>query len=123
MISLSLASSFTEHVSRASKRTSELIPLCHPLALSHVAVELEPKTEPSKHHGKSFSIVCKVTVECEGKTGVEMEALTAVSVALLAVWDMLKAVAGKEMSIEGIRVTKKAGGKSGDFERKSGSNA
>lgn len=119
------------------KRTAELIPLCHPLALSHIAVSLHPEAareeragEPARAAGPAlpegsdaaqapmrYSIVCVATVTCEGKTGVEMEALTAVSVGLLTVWDMLKAVAGKEMVISDIAVIEKRGGKSGDFRR------
>jgi len=97
------------------KRTSDLIPLCHPLALSHVSVTLTPELP----NGRStlHSILCRATVSCEGKTGVEMEALTAVSVGLLTVWDMLKAVAGQDMKIMEIMVTHKAGGNSGDFTR------
>ncbi|TFY72408.1 hypothetical protein EVG20_g576 [Dentipellis fragilis] len=106
----------------ASKRTSDLIPLCHPLSLSHVSVTLTPEDHPEdarnpKTHGLCHSVLCKATVTCEGRTGVEMEALTAVSVGLLTVWDMLKAVAGKEMVISDIFVAHKAGGKSGDFIR------
>jgi molybdenum cofactor biosynthesis protein MoaC len=100
----------------AAKRTADLIPLCHPLALSHVAVTLTPEA-PSATHGHMPSVLCEATVSCEGKTGVEMEALTAVSVSLLTVWDMLKAVAGKEMVISDVIVSHKAGGKSGDFAR------
>lgn len=76
----------------ASKQTSALIPLCHPLPLTHVHVSfsLAPETR---------SVWCTATARCDGKTGVEMEALTAVSVGLLTVWDMLKAVAGKEMIV------------------------
>lgn len=65
----------------------------------------------------TYSIICEATVSCEGKTGVEMEALTAVSIGLLTVWDMLKAVAGKEMLIGEVFVHSKGGGKSGDFVR------
>jgi cyclic pyranopterin phosphate synthase len=102
-----------------SKKTADLIPLCHPLNLTNVAVTLTPEA-PKEHTGR-YSIVCCATVTSEGKTGVEMEALTAVSVGLLTVWDMLKAVAGKEMEIGGILVSHKAGGRSGDFHRKPGS--
>ncbi|KAH9920240.1 molybdenum cofactor biosynthesis prote [Epithele typhae] len=105
------------------KRTAELIPLCHPLALSHVAVGLHAEVRRrvggggcgDRAEGAGTSIVCRATVSCEGKTGVEMEALTAVSVGLLTVWDMLKAVAGREMVIRDVLVERKAGGKSGDF--------
>ena len=109
------------------KRTHELIPLCHPLQLSHVAVRLHPECadggavpagSPAGAGARArCSVRCEATVTCEGKTGVEMEALAAVSVGLLTVWDMLKAVAGREMVIGDITVTEKAGGKSGDFRR------
>jgi len=94
----------------ACKATSSLIPLCHPLPITHVQVVLSPNPE-------TLSVECLATVECEGKTGVEMEALTAVSVSLLTVWDMVKAVAGREMVISDIMVTNKSGGKSGDWSR------
>lgn len=100
-----------------AKRTSDLIPLCHPLALSHVAVILTPEIHIEDKNHESFSISCSATVSCEGKTGVEMEALMAVSVGTLTVWDMLKAVAGKDMIIGDIMVTRKEGGKTGDFIR------
>lgn len=101
-----------------AKRTSDLIPLCHPLALSHISVTLTPEvTGDDGGESSRYSILCNATVSCEGKTGVEMEALTAVSVGTLTVWDMLKAVAGKEMVIGDIKVTRKEGGKSGDFFR------
>lgn len=100
----------------AAKKTSDLIPLCHPLALSNVSVTLTPEPSPSHAEGRP-SIACQATVSCEGKTGVEMEALTAVSVGLLTVWDMLKAVAGKEMEMGKIYVSRKSGGQSGDFVR------
>jgi molybdenum cofactor biosynthesis protein MoaC len=107
-----------------SKKTSDLIPLCHPLPINNVTVDLIPEihdvelseTAASSTPGR-HSIVCRATVSTEGKTGVEMEALTAVSVGLLTVWDMLKAVAGKEMEIGGIYVSDKSGGRSGDFHR------
>lgn len=99
-----------------AKATSSLIPLCHPLALSKINVTLVPERTSDSAQSK-YSIVCTATVTCEGKTGVEMEALTAVSVGLLTVWDMLKAVAGKEMEIGGIKVAQKSGGKSSDFVR------
>ncbi|KAK0481548.1 hypothetical protein IW261DRAFT_1471260 [Armillaria novae-zelandiae] len=98
-----------------SKKTSDLIPLCHPLQLSNVSVVLTP--EPPAHDVQRHSVLCRATVCCDGKTGVEMEALTAVSVGLLTVWDMLKAVAGKDMEIGEVVVTEKSGGKSGDFVR------
>jgi len=105
------------------KRTPDLIPLCHPLQISNVSVTLTPErgmrqvSPPNIQSGLAYSIKCTATVACEGKTGVEMEALTAVSVGLLTVWDMLKAVAGKEMTIGEIMVTHKTGGKSGNFTR------
>jgi cyclic pyranopterin phosphate synthase len=91
----------------AAKRTHELIPLCHPLALSQVAVDLTP--DPSMP-----GIVVRASVKVTGPTGVEMEALTAVSVACLTIYDMVKA-AERGMRIEGIRLVEKSGGKSGDF--------
>ena len=91
----------------AAKKTSDLIPLCHPLALTRVAVEFEILPDVS-------SVSCVATVETVGPTGVEMEALTAVQVALLTVYDMCKAV-DKSMVMEGVRVVEKRGGKSGDF--------
>ncbi|PPQ66353.1 hypothetical protein CVT26_011072 [Gymnopilus dilepis] len=105
-----------------SKQTSNLIPLCHPLSLSKVDVTLKAEDHTgsqseNKDAAPRYSVLCSATVSCEGKTGVEMEALTAVSVSLLTVWDMLKAVAGKEMEIREIMVTHKAGGRSGDFAR------
>ncbi|MFG0788561.1 MULTISPECIES: cyclic pyranopterin monophosphate synthase MoaC [Delftia] len=88
----------------AAKKTSDLIPLCHPLALTRVAVEFELLPETS-------SVRCLATVETIGPTGVEMEALTAVQVALLTVYDMCKAV-DKSMVMEEVRVVEKRGGKS-----------
>lgn len=90
-----------------AKRTSDLIPLCHPLPITRVAVELTP--DPALP-----GIRVTATVKTAGKTGVEMEALTAVTTACLTVYDMLKA-AQKDMRIEGIRLLSKTGGKSGDF--------
>jgi len=100
----------------ACKRTAELIPLCHPLPITHIDVLLTPEVKGGGV-GTEYSVRCEATVSCTGKTGVEMEALTAVSVALLNVWDMLKAVGGKEMEIQGIIVKKKSGGKNGAFSR------
>jgi len=91
----------------AAKRTPELIPLCHPLLLSHIDVELSINEEKS-------CIEITATVRSTGKTGVEMEALTAVSVAALAVYDMAKGVE-KTMRIQNIRLVEKHGGKSGDI--------
>jgi cyclic pyranopterin phosphate synthase len=91
----------------AAKKTSELIPLCHPLLLSKVEVEITPdETLPG--------LVVRATVKLTGQTGVEMEALTAVAVACLTIYDMVKA-AEKSMRIEGIRLVEKSGGKSGDY--------
>jgi cyclic pyranopterin phosphate synthase len=92
---------------QASKRTSDLIPLCHPISLSKVSVEFEIN-DPQN------TIVCKVTAECTGKTGVEMEALTATSVALLTIYDMVKAV-DRGMIISQIKLLEKQGGKSGHW--------
>lgn len=97
-----------------AKRTSDLIPLCHPLSLTNVDVRLELCAE-AVHNKRWIQVGAKA--ECKGATGVEMEALTAVSVACLTVWDMLKALGGKDMVIEGIMVTSKSGGKSGDWTR------
>ena len=93
----------------AAKRTHELVPLCHPLALSQVIVDLTPDAALP---GVRVRASAKVT----GKTGVEMEALTAVSVACLTIYDMVKAV-DRFMTIEGIGMVEKAGGKSGDWKR------
>lgn len=90
-----------------AKRTSELIPLCHPLPLNKVDVELA-LDEPAN----SVNIVATATTS--GKTGVEMEALTAVSIAALTIYDMCKAV-DRAMQIEGVRLTRKSGGQSGDY--------
>jgi cyclic pyranopterin phosphate synthase len=92
---------------QAAKRTGELIPLCHPLALTRVAAEFEADAKRS-------AITLTVTVETLGRTGVEMEALTAVSVGLLTVYDMCKAV-DRAMTIEDIKLLEKTGGKSGHF--------
>ena len=91
----------------AAKRTSELIPLCHPLLTTRCAVEFELIPE-------EYQIAVSCTVECRGQTGVEMEALTGASVALLTVYDMCKAV-DKGMVISDIHLQEKHGGKSGDF--------
>jgi cyclic pyranopterin phosphate synthase len=89
----------------AAKRTAELIPMCHPLALEHVHLDLQLQGE---------LMVINVEVRCSGRTGVEMEALTAVSVAALTVYDMCKS-ADKGIVIEKIRLLAKSGGKSGDW--------
>ncbi|MBK0035406.1 cyclic pyranopterin monophosphate synthase MoaC [Erwinia sp. S43] len=93
---------------QAAKRTWELIPLCHPLMLSKVEVKLEAQPE---QHRVRIETLCRLT----GKTGVEMEALTAASVAALTIYDMCKAVQ-KDISIEQCRLLSKSGGKSGDFQ-------
>ena len=92
----------------AAKRTHELIPLCHPLAIQKVEVDIEPDE-------KLPGLKVRATVKVSGQTGVEMEALTAVSVACLTIYDMIKAVE-REMRIEGIRLIEKRGGKSGVFK-------
>ena len=91
----------------ASKKTADLIPLCHPLPITHVSVEFSAETEFSR-------IRCQTLVKTQGQTGVEMEALTAVSVAALTVYDMAKA-AEKTMRIQNVRLVEKHGGKSGDI--------
>ncbi|GAA4401457.1 cyclic pyranopterin monophosphate synthase MoaC [Quisquiliibacterium transsilvanicum] len=92
---------------QGAKRTADLIPLCHPIPLTRVAVEFDTDAAAS-------TVTCTARVECEGRTGVEMEALTAVQVGLLTVYDMLKA-ADRGMVIEEVRVLEKHGGKSGSF--------
>jgi len=89
----------------AAKKTAELIPLCHPLPLTRVTIDLAPD---------DAGVTVTATAATEGKTGVEMEALTAASVALLTLYDMVKAI-DKRMVIEGVRLVRKTGGKSGDF--------
>lgn len=90
-----------------AKKTSELVPLCHPIALTRVAVDFELDEAAS-------AVACTATAETVGATGVEMEALTAVQVALLTVYDMCKAV-DRGMTIDGVRLLEKRGGKSGDY--------
>jgi cyclic pyranopterin phosphate synthase len=92
---------------QGAKRTPELIPLSHPIAITKVAVEFMPDE-------LAASIECRVTVECFGRTGVEMEALTAVSTGLLTIYDMVKAV-DRGMRISDVRLIEKRGGKSGDY--------
>lgn len=96
----------------AAKRTSELIPLCHPLPLSAVSLDLQPQADPP-------SIDIRATCKTTGQTGVEMEALTAASVAALTVYDMLKAV-DRGMTVTDLRLEHKSGGKSGTFNRVEG---
>jgi len=93
----------------AAKRTADLIPLCHPLPIAAVTLDLGPSTS-------SVGIDIAATVRTMGRTGVEMEALTAASIAALTVYDMCKAI-DRGMRIDGLRVVHKAGGKSGDFRQ------
>jgi cyclic pyranopterin phosphate synthase len=93
---------------QASKKTSDLIPLCHPLALTHVSLEFALSKDTS-------SIVCQVRAETTGPTGVEMEALTAVQVALLTIYDMAKAV-DRGMVMGDVHLLEKSGGKSGEWK-------
>ena len=93
----------------ATKRTADLVPMCHPLALTHVAVEFEVDTVAN-------AIECTVTAETTGQTGVEMEALTGVQVCLLTIYDMCKAV-DRGMVISDVRLLEKSGGKSGHWQR------
>lgn len=90
-----------------AKRTSELVPLCHPIALTSIEVEFEPDAD-------NACVNCSARAETRGRTGVEMEALTAVQVALLTIYDMCKAV-DRGMTMEGIRLLEKSGGKSGTW--------
>ncbi len=94
----------------AAKKTPELIPLCHTLMLSKITVDLVPIEE-------DLCVQCSCTVKLTGRTGAEMEALTGVSVALLTIYDMCKAI-DKSMTITDIRLDEKEGGKSGHYERK-----
>jgi cyclic pyranopterin phosphate synthase len=93
----------------ATKRTADLVPMCHPLALTHVSVEFETDVSAA-------AIECTVTAETTGKTGVEMEALTGVQVTLLTIYDMCKAV-DRGMVISDVRLLEKSGGKSGHWQR------
>lgn len=93
----------------AAKRTADTIPLCHPLPLTHINIDLVPDADQPGIH-------CLATVETDGKTGVEMEALNAVQVALLTIYDMCKAV-DRGMTIEGVKLLEKSGGKSGHWKR------
>jgi cyclic pyranopterin phosphate synthase len=94
----------------AAKKTSELIPMCHPLSITSVEIDLKPAEQPAR-------VEIEASVRVSGKTGVEMEAMTAVAVAGLTIYDMCKAV-DREMSMGEIRLVKKSGGKSGTFIRK-----
>ena len=93
---------------QASKKTADLIPLCHPLALTHVSLDFQ--LDP-----KNSSVICQVKAETTGPTGVEMEALTAVQVALLTIYDMCKAI-DRGMVIGDIKLLEKSGGKSGEWK-------
>ena len=116
----------------AAKKTHELIPLCHPLAISKIEIEITPtstaKERPASSGGagkgdatqqKVTGIAVRATVKVTGQTGVEMEALTAVSVACLTIYDMVKAVE-RGMTIEAVRLIEKRGGKSGDYRAEKG---
>lgn len=92
-----------------AKKTSDLVPLCHPLALTKIAIDFESSTDPPV-------VTCRATVETRGPTGVEMEALCAVQVSLLTIYDMCKAV-DRGMSIDSVRLLEKAGGRSGRWRR------
>ncbi len=94
----------------ASKKTSELVPLCHPISLTHVEISLQTNQADN-------SVSCIARTETHDQTGVEMEALTAVQVTLLTIYDMCKAV-DRGMSIDGIHLLEKSGGKSGEWKRK-----
>jgi cyclic pyranopterin phosphate synthase len=93
----------------ATKKTADLVPLCHPLAVTNVEVDLEPRI-------KDKAVYCRATVRTSGQTGVEMEALTAVQIALLTVYDMCKAI-DRGMLITDIGLLEKSGGKSGAWRR------
>jgi cyclic pyranopterin phosphate synthase len=94
----------------AAKKTPELIPMCHPLNLTSVKIELTPRNKPAR-------VEIEATVRVSGKTGVEMEAMAAVAAAGLTIYDMCKAV-DRAMIIDAIRLVEKSGGKSGTFKRK-----
>lgn len=94
----------------AAKKTSELVPLCHPVAITHIEIELKP--QKSKN-----SVYCRATTETRDQTGVEMEALTAVQITLLTIYDMCKSV-DRGMRITDIQLLEKSGGKSGHWKRK-----
>jgi cyclic pyranopterin monophosphate synthase len=94
----------------AAKKTAELIPLCHPISITHIEIELEPQKNTN-------SIYCRATAETRDQTGVEMEALTAVQITLLAIYDMCKSV-DRGMTIDNVQLLEKTGGKSGHWKRK-----
>lgn len=93
----------------AAKKTAELIPLCHPISITHIEIELEPQKNNN-------AIYCRVTTETRDQTGVEMEALTAVQITLLAIYDMCKS-ADRGMTISNVQLLDKSGGKSGHWKR------
>ena len=93
----------------AAKKTAELIPLCHPISITHIEIELEPQK-------KNHAIYCRATTETRDQTGVEMEALTAVQISLLTIYDMCKAV-DRGMKINNVQLLEKSGGKSGHWKR------
>ena len=93
----------------AAKKTANLIPLCHPISLTHIEIELEPDKNNN-------TIYCRVNAEARDQTGVEMEALTAVQITLLTIYDMCKAV-DRGMSINNVQLLEKSGGKSGYWKR------
>jgi cyclic pyranopterin phosphate synthase len=93
----------------AAKKTADLVPLCHPLALTHVEIDLHTADAPAR-------VSCRATVETLDRTGVEMEALTAVQIALLTVYDMCKAI-DRGMTMDQIRLVEKSGGRSGHWQR------
>ena len=95
----------------ATKRTADLIPMCHPLSLTHVEISFELDDENN-------AVNCSVTAETRGQTGVEMEALTGLQITLLTIYDMCKAV-DRGMVMSDVRLEEKSGGKSGDWSRKS----
>ena len=94
----------------AAKKTAELIPLCHPISITHVEIELKPQKTGNSVH-------CRATTETRDQTGVEMEALTAVQITLLTIYDMCKS-ADRGMTIDNVQLLEKSGGKSGHWQRK-----
>ena len=99
---------------QAAKRTAELIPLCHPIPLTRIEVDLETTTGDGDGDADADAVRCRARAETVGRTGVEMEALTAVQVGLLTVYDMCKAV-DRGMTIAGVRLVEKSGGRSGHW--------
>ncbi len=97
----------------ATKRTADLVPLCHPLSLTHASIEFELEDQPPAVH-------CRARCETRGPTGVEMEALTAVQISLLTIYDMCKAV-DRGMRIQEVGLRRKSGGRSGDWARETAS--